>query len=177
MSLRGSAGSLLNYRASGARSIENISIHRPRLLWRRLQLRNRSGIVWRLWSGTLCLLLLLLGSRSGCLLRRSLHSTRSRSSLPARILKFFQSMSVDRRLARLCNPILVRDDIRLGWRSRTLRVFGQCEKLDIAILHLRRDQHYFVLRRKEIGKEFGLNDDRFSFSCTDFTRRFWRVLR
>jgi hypothetical protein len=130
------------------------------LLGRRLKLGNCIGVLWRLGSGALRRLLLLLRRRSGGLLWRSLHAFRSWRSSPPRILKFFQSVPIDRGLPGLSNAILVGDDVRLWWSSRPLRILGQCEKLHIAVFHSRSNQHYFVFRGKQIGKELGLNDDR-----------------
>src|SRR3954469_12338412 len=128
MSLSSSAGCLLNYRTGGASGIENVSIDGRGFLQRWLELRNRIGIVWRLRSGALCLLLLLLGRRRGSLLRRSLHASLSWSSSPTCVLEFFQRVAIDRGLPGLSHPILVRQDVCLGRRSRPLHIFGQSEE-------------------------------------------------
>src|SRR5437588_12425341 len=103
------------------------------LLGRRLELRNRIGIIWRLRSGVLCLLLWLLGRGSGGLLRGSLGAARSWSSSSTCVLQFFQGVAIDRRLSCLSHPILVGQDVRLGRSGRPLRILRQCEELHIAV--------------------------------------------
>ena len=68
-------------------------------------------------------------------------------------------MTINRRLTGLGDAVLVGKNVRLRPWSWFVRILRERQELNIPIFRVLRDKNNFVLRRKEIGKKFRLDDD------------------